>query len=538
MPSSGGGGRDGRGGTGATGQGGTGTTARGGSGNESTGTSVGSAGIGGMAGTAATGSGGSGGSSSGGSAGTVTGSGGAAGVGGAAGSGGGVSGAAGSAGSGSKTVDAWPQAGGPDGTFRVDVDDAPITWSVATGKNILWKTDLDNEGQGGIAVAGNLLFLTTFLPFSGSKTSLSIEGYAIDRTTGAIKWRTKPLTGNGLTSGMAYQYSDATSWTPITDGRYVWFFNSAGHMGCWDPSGKPDASGILAPIWEADFAGQDPAFPYNRQHEPFMSGSNVVISSPLGKGIGDPASPHAGWNYLHGIDKMTGKTTWAAEDASTFYNTAVMGKLPDGTPAVVHGRGGPHGVPERPVGLSLTSLAPGSEGKSLWQFKSGGAPTCTGGSATTPQMCTGGSGTALYNMSWDQQVRLLVHRAAERDPHRPRHHHGQVAARLVAVQAGRHPPLGRHDEQVRDAVGRERQHHGRLGVPGDDVRRPGLVLQHRRQRLRLVFDRHQQQRPLGCSHRTAPLPVNQLDNTAGPQTDDYPSNCPWTATAQILTITR
>ncbi|MES1206826.1 MAG: hypothetical protein ABUS79_12890 [Pseudomonadota bacterium] len=391
----------GRGATGTGGLGGADGPARGGAGSPTGGTGGGSPGTGGAAGLAATG-GGPGGSS--GSAGRgITGTAGGPAASGGGGSGAPATGGAGAAGAGANTVDAWPQAGGPDGTFRVDVSVAPVTWSVAANTNILWKTDLDNEGQGGIAVAGNLLFLTTFLPFSGSKTSLSIEGYAIDRATGAIKWKTKALTGNGLTSGMAYQYSDATSWTPVTDGRYVWFFNSAGHMGCWDVNGKPDASGILAPVWEADFAGQDPAFPYNRQHEPFMTGNDVVILSPLGKGVGDPVPPHAGWNYLHGVDKMTGKTTWAAQDASTFYNTAAIGKLADGTPAVVHGRGGPHGVPEQPVGLSLTSLAPGSEGKSLWQFKSGGAATCTGGSATTPQMCSGGSGTALYNMSWDQK---------------------------------------------------------------------------------------------------------------------------------------
>lgn len=325
-----------------------------------------------------------------------------AGTGGSAGGGAG-GGASGPVDSGSKTNDAWPQAGGPDGTFRVNVDGAPTTWSVASHQNIIWQTDLDNEGQGGIAVSADLLFLTTFLPFTGSKTSLSIQGYALDRKTGAIKWRTKPLTGNGLVSGMAYQYSDATSWTPITDGEHVWFFNSAGHMGCWDVNGTPDASGFLAPVWEADFAGQDPAFPYNRQHEPFMTAKDVVILSPLGRGLGDPASPHPGWNYLHGIDKLTGRTTWVASDASTFYNTAVMGTLPDGTPAVVHGRGGPHGVPERPVGLSLTSLALGSEGRSLWQVNSGGTPTCTGGSATEPPRCSGGSGSALYNMSWDDK---------------------------------------------------------------------------------------------------------------------------------------
>jgi hypothetical protein len=259
----------------------------------------------------------------------------ASGAGGIAGNAGGASGngasgesSAGAAGDGSSaTLHTWPQAGGPDGTFRSKASGAPVTWSVAAHQHIQWQTNLDNEGQGGIAVSANLLFLTTFLPFTGSKTSLSIEGYGIDRTTGVIKWRTKPLTGNGLSSGMAYQYSDATSWTPITDGKYVWFFNSTGHMGCWDTTGTPDASGILAPLWEADFTGQDPAFPFNRQHEPFMIGTDVVILSPLGMGKGDPTPKHPGWNYLHGIDKMTGKTTWVADDASTFYNTAVMGIL-------------------------------------------------------------------------------------------------------------------------------------------------------------------------------------------------------------------
>jgi len=302
----------------------------------------------------------------------------------ASGGGSGVGGSSAAAGAaGATTLHDWPQAGGPDGTFRVNVAGAPTTWSVAANQNIRWRTNLDNEGQGGIAVAGDLLFLTTFLPFTGSKNSLSIEGYAIERSTGAIKWKTKPLTGNGGPSGMAYQYSDATSWTPIADGKYVWFFNSAGHLGCWEAAGTPDASGILAPVWEADFVGQPPEFPFNRQHEPFVIGSDLVILSPLGMGNGDPPAKQAGWNYLHGIDKLTGKTTWVADDASTFYNTAVMGTLPDGTPAVVHGRGGPHGVLETPPGLSMTSLAPGKQGKSLWRYQ--------------------GSGTALYTMSWDEK---------------------------------------------------------------------------------------------------------------------------------------
>jgi len=268
----------------------------------------------------------------------------------------------------------WPQAGGPEGTFRVSVPDAPTWWSVAANQNILWRAPLPSEGQGGIAIWEDTLFLSTFPPFSGSKNSVDVLGHAVDRASGKVKWSVM-LHGNGEASPMAYSYSDATSWTPVTDGKLVWFFDAAGEMGCWDFAGKE--------VWRRSFPGQPAHFPFNRQHEPILFGDTIITLSPLGDG--DPA-PRAGqeeWNYLHGIDKATGKTLWIAEDASTFYNTAVMGRLTDGTPAVLHGRGGPHGVPELPVGLTMTSLAPGSEGRTVWRYQ--------------------GTGTALYTMTWDQK---------------------------------------------------------------------------------------------------------------------------------------
>jgi hypothetical protein len=289
----------------------------------------------------------------------------------------------------------WPQASGPAGTWRVDGANGPTSWSVAANKNILWHQPLPNEGQGGIAVWGDLLFLETF-PAGVSKDSLDVVGHAIDRNTGMIKWSTPVLHGNGLAAPVAYQYSDATSWSPITDGQYVWFFNAAGVMGCW-----PVAGGNA--VWQRDFPGQRGQYPFNRQHEPILYGNTIIILSELG--MGDPAPKNVGWEYLHGVDKMTGKTLWVADDASTFYNTAIMGTLPDGTPAVLHGRNpGMHGAVETPTGLSMTSLAPGSEGKMRWQYAvPGGAATCTGGSATTPQLCTGGGGVGLYNMAWDNK---------------------------------------------------------------------------------------------------------------------------------------
>src|ERR1700753_397692 len=109
----------------------------------------------------------------------------------------------------------WPQAGGPDGTWRFNTHDAPSNWSVTLNQNIVWKTALPNAGQSGIAVWGDRLFLTTF-DEGEIKTSGAILGLCVDAKTGKILWTVKL---NGPTkSPMMYAYSDSTSPTPVTDG--------------------------------------------------------------------------------------------------------------------------------------------------------------------------------------------------------------------------------------------------------------------------------------------------------------------------------
>jgi hypothetical protein len=186
-----------------------------------------------------------------------------------------------------------------------------------------------------------------------------------------------------------YAYSDSTSPTPITDGKYVWFFNASGSMGCWDFDGKE--------IWQRSHRVIGPPYPFNKQHEPILFGDTLMNVEPLEKDAPDKKD----WNYLRGIDKATGKVLWTAEDATTTYCTTVFGNLADGTPALLHGRGGWHGVPERPVGLSLTSLAAGKEGRTLWRYvpdtDANGKPLKEAGSLASPTY------QALYTMTWDSK---------------------------------------------------------------------------------------------------------------------------------------
>src|SRR6185295_18379424 len=106
------------------------------------------------------------------------------------------------------------------------------------------------------------------------------------------------------------------------------------------------------------------------------------------------------------IDKLTGKTLWISKDALTHYATAVSGRLASGALAVLQGRGGPHSVPERPVGLSLTNLEPGHQGESLWRF----TPEQP---QNTPSIEDGSTFEALYTMTWDDKYAYAFRNAPE-----------------------------------------------------------------------------------------------------------------------------
>ncbi len=263
----------------------------------------------------------------------------------------------------------WPQAAGPNGNFHANVD-APERWSVAGNENIAWRAPLPGPGQGGIAIAGGKLFLTVFDELApGQKESNAILGLALDARDGRQLWSTK-LRG-GRPSPIAYAFSDATSWTPVTDGARVVFFNAAGEMAAFMLDGRE--------LWRRRFRDIPDKYPFNRQLEPVLWEDLVITIEPK-EGGND-------WNYLHALDIRTGKIRWIAEDATTHYNTPVAGRMADGRATILHGRGGPHDVPERPVGLTMTSL---TDGRTIWRFVPEG-----------PGVDDGVTYQALYTMVWD-----------------------------------------------------------------------------------------------------------------------------------------
>ncbi len=303
----------------------------------------------------------------------------------------------------------WPAAGGPNGSWQIDSVTAPVQWSVVRNEHIVWRTPLPEGGQSGIAVWGDRLFLTTLkawpadAPKDEPKQSRSVTGFCLNTTTGAILW-TIELPGR-IDSPNLYAYSDSSSPTPLCDGEHVFFYNASGSVACYDLAGNR--------VWQREWtpwSTQD-GYPFNKQFEPILAGDCVLNLEPLD--ASDPrAATHKGWNFLRALDKATGATRFIADDATTAYNTPVLGRTKDGVPAVLHGRGGWHGVPETPTGLSLTSLAPGDAGKTLWRFV---ADTDQDGKQLKEPGTLGApTWQALYVQHWDRDFAYwFVHNPVE-----------------------------------------------------------------------------------------------------------------------------
>ncbi|MDQ8179552.1 PQQ-binding-like beta-propeller repeat protein [Pelagicoccus sp. SDUM812005] len=260
----------------------------------------------------------------------------------------------------------WPQAAGPNFGWKV-AGTAATEWSVVEDRNIKWRSTLPEGGQSSVTVWGDRLFLTSYKPLESAAeaaSSTDLLAYCLDAKDGSVLW-TAELPGS-VAVGVAGIFSDASVFAPVTDGRYVWFFNRSGSMACYDWEGKR--------VWNREYVPRNRHT--NRQAEPILLNGQLLVVEVRDKEaarklqrhqpVPEDVNARSVWTYVHGYDAYSGELLWTESTGTVVHNCPSVGRLANGEWAVLHARGGPHHALETPYGLSLSSLSRGREGEPLW----------------------------------------------------------------------------------------------------------------------------------------------------------------------------
>ena len=252
----------------------------------------------------------------------------------------------------------WPQGPGPNGTFHIN-STTPVEWSVVFNENINWKITLPETGQSAVTVWGDRLFFSTIKPVK-EKTNLAstIVAYCCDSSNGKVLWTREIEAEYALK--ISSPFADSSAIPAVTDGERVCFFNASGKIVCYDMDGKE--------LWQRETI---PA----RRCNPFMLNQSVVYVKqgygPMASGVfqnkGGKYNDRKFWGQVQALNMKTGEISWTSS-CGVFMGSIPLLSYLDGKPVLVVGRGGGHGPPEKPSGVSLID---GSNGKELWSYSIG-----------------------------------------------------------------------------------------------------------------------------------------------------------------------
>jgi ribosomal protein S11 len=218
----------------------------------------------------------------------------------------------------------WPTWRGPKATGVGDNANPPVTWSET--QNIKWKVKLTGEGASSPIVWGNKIFFQAAVktdkkaehpnpdpyknarrPFHGGKRPDNVYKFnlvCMDRGTGAVLWERTvrqelPHEGHHPVHGFA-------SYSPITDGKYVWAnFGSRG-VYCYDLNGEQ--------IWSRDLGRMQTKIMFGEGSSPALADNTLIV-----------VMDHEGDSFIWALNKQTGKTIWKkARDELTTWATPVV----------------------------------------------------------------------------------------------------------------------------------------------------------------------------------------------------------------------
>lgn len=198
----------------------------------------------------------------------------------------------------------WAQWRGPVSMgYAPKVQGLPVKWSET--ENIQWKVKTPSWSASTPVIWGDSVYLlsaeegfvdptydTRKLRKSPEEKSDKIFLLALDRKSGAERWRVQVDTGNEL-----HRKQNSASPSPITDGKYIWVMTGHLRFSCWTTTGKP--------VWKRDLVADYGQVGLNHGYAstPLLDGDRLYVQVVHGYRSENPS-------YTLAVEKLTGKTIW------------------------------------------------------------------------------------------------------------------------------------------------------------------------------------------------------------------------------------
>lgn len=230
----------------------------------------------------------------------------------------------------------WPSFRGPDYTGVAPDADPPLTWSET--ENVKWKVELPGEGLSSPVVWGNKIFFLTAIKSREIQPSepepseeqggrrgrgrkpnaeYKFDVVCVDRTNGKRLWQTTvkeavPHEGHHGDASFA-------SYSPVTDGKFVWAnFGSRG-LHCLDVDGNLK--------WSRDLVQQRIRAGFGEGSSAAVAGNAVVV-----------VTDNEDQSYIFAFDKVSGQPLWKKErDEATGWATPLPLEVNGKIQVVVNG---------------------------------------------------------------------------------------------------------------------------------------------------------------------------------------------------------
>jgi outer membrane protein assembly factor BamB len=211
---------------------------------------------------------------------------------------------------GSSHGDYWPSWRGPESNGVAEKANPPVKWSEK--ENIKWKVDFPGHGASSPVVWGNRIFFQTAIetekkgaasvsadsgretnrPFHGGRRPKNVHKFDIlcmGRNTGRILWQRTareelPHEGHHPIHGFA-------SYSPVTDGQYVWASFGSRGVHCYDVNGKHR--------WSRDVGKMRTKLMFGEGSSPVLAGRALIV-----------VMDHEDDSFIYSLDKESGKTIW------------------------------------------------------------------------------------------------------------------------------------------------------------------------------------------------------------------------------------